>query len=200
MNQKALMATLLILFSGMVLAGCAKHESTPTMGRSEVREVMSSSLQDLKEGHPASYYVGEFERLGYKISAADYQPEQTRYELKKGTTIDEVTLIHPMGRSTVSQIQVKQLGWFSANATNKDMATQTLRQELTLLKTGKKPEEYIPLLEKYGTVSEYKLNRENAKIRLSDHNRHYKIQLNINPETQKVTSIELEKGFLQFPG
>lgn len=200
MNHKTLIAITLVLVTSASLTGCARHETAPRMGKAQVRETAPGTLQDLPSGHPISYYVTEFERLGYTIDGTEYLAEQTHYELTKGNNVDEVTLYHPVGKSNVSQIQVKQLGWFSTNWEENDLEAKKLKSELNQLPAGKKPDSYIPLFDKYGTVSEYKLTRDQAHVTLTQNKRHYKIQMKVDPKTKVVTNINLEKGFLQLMG
>lgn len=200
MSNKTLIALSLMLATSVSLGGCARQETAPRMGKAQVREMAPRTLQDLPSGHPLSYYVTEFERLGYTIDGTEYLAEQAHYELTKGNNVEEVTLYHPVGQNAVSQIQVKQLGWFSTNWEENDLEAKKLKSELNQLPSGKKPDSYIPLFDKYGTVSEYKLTRDQAQITLDHNKRHYKIQMKIDPTTKVVTNINLEKGFLQLMG
>lgn len=61
------------------------------------------------------------------------------------------------------------------------------------LQPGKKPFEYLSLISKWGTVTEYSFEGDNAEIELRANNRHYDIELDVNEKTQMVSKIEADR-------
>lgn len=195
-QQRIVALTSFLLLSSILFTGCARQETAPKVGRSEVREAAPTRLNELSAGHPTSYYINQLENMGYTVKNADYQTDKTIYELSKGNNMEEMTLFHPQGQTTISQVTTKHLGWFSATREEKNMATDKFQQNVEKLPTGKKADEYIPMLEKYGTVTEYKLHRDDAMVNVMTDKNRYKVRLTISPDTKNVTGITLEKGIL----
>ncbi len=80
----------------------------------------------------------------------------------------------------------------SGTQTNKVMDDQTIRNRLSQLQPGQKPFEYIETLSQYGTVTEYKLNKEKTKAELTlmgNNNKQYKLTMDVQPENYQVSDI-----------
>lgn len=68
---------------------------------------------------------------------------------------------------------------------------QQLMKNIQQLQPGKRPYEYLSNLDKWGTVTEYRLQGNNrAMVRMMDNNRQtYSLSMDINPKNEKVTRI-----------
>lgn len=160
------------------------------------RPVSAMKLQQLKPGQPVSYYVQQFERMGYRVQDVDYQDDRIVYTVSKENTMEQVTLMKPTAQNVVQNVQVREMQ--PAAATSAGQAEKVTTQ-IQQLQPGKKPEEYIPMLDKYGTVTDYKLRRDRAVVRLQSGRAHYRVTMNLNPGNQNVTNIQVERQRWELP-
>ncbi len=188
-------------------------ESATTEGerRSAVREDGAASLEDLQTGEELDYYLREFSRLGYEIQDVAQAGNQTTYELRERKKTEgseaakaedalkryEVTLTQPNDENRIRNIDVRELNVLAADQQMRDERVQEVRTKVQNLEPGKTPTQYLPELNQLGTVQSYKLHKNNrATVELEADNKRFTIQMNVEPNTEKVTSFELEKDII----
>jgi hypothetical protein len=199
-HQKFIALAGVTLLSASLLPGCARQETAPRVGNAEVQKQTPATLKDLQPGQPISYYVSQFEKMGYSVKNSDYQTDKAIYELSEGKNVEEVTLSHDPEQNLVTQVDTRHLGWFTEGREEKNIAADKFRQDVEKLATGKPAEDYVAMLDKYGTVTEYKLHRDDAVVEVTSDKNRYKVRLDVDPKTRVVTDISLENGILNMEG
>lgn len=209
-SLKHLFAAGLVLLSVNALSGCTVQREEVTreevpMAPQEERPVAgepgaATNLQELQPGQPLSYYTRQFEQMGYQVRDIDYQDGRVVYDLSRDDRMHQVTLTQPAGENRVQDIQTRELRGVAMDGERRDQAAQRLSQQIDQLPTGRRPVEYISMLNQYGTVTEYRLRDDEATINLEANNRRYRITMDVDPGRQTVTDINLDReGVFELP-
>jgi hypothetical protein len=155
---------------------------------------MPSDLQNLPTGRDNAYYRQQLESLGYSITNSRQQDNRYVYDVTKGGRQYQVGLVQSGGNNRAERIVVTPMegtgtgaGGTTATGTR---STQSVTQQITNLQPGRKPAEYIPALERIGTVTEYRLRDNRADFRVQANNKNYNVSMNVDPNTQNVTTIK----------
>jgi hypothetical protein len=101
-------------------------EEVTTTDRPIARDAATapSTLGEMQEGQPLSYYHRQFERLGYHIEDIEYQDGRITYDLRRGNVHQQVTLVQPQGQHRVQSVQVREVQETGA-ATGQRTGTRT---------------------------------------------------------------------------
>jgi hypothetical protein len=212
---KHIFATTLMLAVIASMAGCAKstervtERTVPPMERQTTTTTTPQGMQErnvsekpmdlthMETGQPMSYYTRHFEDMGYQIMDVDRQGDRVVYDLGKGNEMQRVTLIQEPGTDKVSSIEARKFTNVAANTQDKNV--QNVMQQVEKMPLGKAPIDYIPALSKLGTVDEYRLHRDYATVNLENGKKHYKVRLDVNPDTKKVTDVTLDRNIWELP-
>lgn len=155
---------------------------------------------ELYPGHPVSYYEAQFKRMGYRIQDVDVEKERLIYDLRKGDILYEVFLILPEAKTHVQRLEWKQFRRITTDPRLQTEQTRRIREQVSQLSPGKEPTAYMPALDRLGTITHYQVNTDQAVFQLQVGRHRYEVAMDINPETQKVTAIEMGRYFWQEAG
>lgn len=212
MNKLAtqIFATTLMVATVASMAGCARTEERvterimPPMEREvgvQERTVAVEKTTDITQVQPGqarSYYTRQFEEMGYQIMDIERQNDRVIYDLGRGNEMRRVTLFEEPGTDKVSRLEIQK---YTNVATNtQDKAMMNITQQVEKMPTGKMPLDYLPSLSKLGTVNEYHLHRDYATVELESGKKHYKVRMDVNPDTKKVTDVTLDRNIWEMPG
>lgn len=155
--------------------------------RPVARNVMS--VENLQPGKQLTYYLQQFKQMGYRIQKVDNsQSGRVVYYLNRDNKNYKVSLIEPAGSKDVQKIETKEVSGMGETASaTKDMVSN----HLASLSPGKNPVDYVPAIDKWGKVTEYKLHKDHADVNLEANNKNYKITMDIDPANQTVTRFKL---------
>jgi hypothetical protein len=216
-NSKKWLALSLGLLVVGSLSACNYNER-----RAEVRGVEETAprqaeepavrdLRSLQPGRSIGYYSGQFARLGYQVEDVDAINNQYVYDLRKGNERYQVSLGVAADQDRVNNVNVRsyravmtdqegtgtqgtQTAQSGANRNQADQEAARITQAVSSLQTGKKAYEYIPLISRHGQVTEYHLDNDRAEIEFEANNRRYQAKLTVNPQTQQVSAIDVDRN------
>lgn len=144
-----------------------------------------SDIENLQTGQPASYYTDQFRRMGYQVQSTNRQGDRVIHTLLKGNERVQVTLNRASGQDRIQSIDARPITGATTTAAG------NIPQRIQQLQTGKRPVEYIPMLDEMGTVTEYRLQRDRAIVNMEANNRRYGVTLNLDPNRQTVNRIQV---------
>ncbi len=152
------------------------------------------SLSNLEAGRQVSYYTQEMENRGYRVRNADYRDDRVVYQADKDNRTHEVTLMLSEDGRRVERVMERDARQMES-AFRENPEAQRISQQVQQLQPGKKAVEYIPTVSQWGRVTEYELDRDEAKIAFEANNRRYQINMDVDPNTQVVRTIEMQRHF-----
>jgi len=191
------------------------YQATADQNANTTPEENKNTLKNLQTGQPLSYYNTEFNRLGFSVAHSTTMNDQHTYDLRKGDERYMVTLSTPDNQDQVNKVDVRELRSLTSTttittATNTDNNNQAnnkdnkqevsaTTKEIEGMQTGKKLHEYISTIDsKYGNVTEYSSNDNNAEIEFENNKKHfYQVNFKLDPNTQKVTDIKVNRNAWQ---
>lgn len=204
-SKKWLNLSLVLLIAGS-LSACnyqerraevrGTEETTPAGQQGATAGPNVRDLHSLQPGQPIGYYSGQFARLGYRVDNVDAANNQYMYDISKDNERYQVSLGMEPNQDRVNSVNVRSYRAVSTEQTGGKQADQEaskITQAVSHLQPGKKAYEYIPLISQHGKVTKYNLNNDRAEITFESNNRHYEAKLSVNPQTQKVSNIEVNK-------
>lgn len=181
------------------------EEEAPMAEREVARRPMTTqettqALQNLQPGQTVSYYTQQFERMGFRTQDVDYQDDRVVYDLMRDNQAYQVSLIRPAEGERVQRIESRQLRQVAAGRQAQDQQSQRIVQQIQQLQPGKRPAEYIPMVDRFGKVTEYELRQSQATIEMEANNKRYHINMNLDPSGQTVRTISVDQRIWEFPG
>lgn len=184
-------------------------------GQSEVRG-RAASLEDMEEGHTLDYYLSQFEQQGYDVADVQRQGNGWLYDLRRNNGQERflVTLQKDENSNQINDINVDKLERIDISQ-NQD--AKQLANRLSQLKAGKQPAEYFTELSHVGTITDYKLNDDSAKITIlsdmgttsranqaevreaaKDRDLEFHVNMDVDPATNKVVVIKVDQDAWGF--
>jgi hypothetical protein len=202
------------------------YQATADQNANMTPEENKNALKNLQTGQPLSYYNNEFNHLGFSVAHSTTMNDQHTYDLRKGDERYMVTLSKPDDQDRVNKVDVRELRSLTSTtsittATNENtdnnnnqnnnqanthktndqdkQEVSATTKEIESLQTGKKLHEYISTIDsKYGNVTEYSSNKDNAEIEFENSKKHYyQVNFKLDPNTQKVTDIKVNRNVWQ---
>ncbi len=161
-------------------------------GRAAVQE--EAGLNDLEPGQNLAYYNREFERRGFEVYDVKRRGDNEMvYDLRRDDERYHVRLTRR--GDEVSDVEVQQAQRLGEQQRSQNQQVAALVQEIQNLQPGKKPTEYINQLSEHGKVTEFNWDDDKAEIQLEtrDKRASVEIQMQVNPQTEQVTRIDVEE-------
>ncbi len=159
-----------------------------TTGSNNARQ----ELQRLQTNQSPDYYVSRLKDMGYQVRDTRTSGNQITHQVEKNGEQYQVVL-QKNQNNRISSVNVRDMdnGATAGNRNRQDR--QAIVQRVKNMQTGKDPIEYLTQMDRLGRVTEYRVQGNQAVVRLQDaNNKMVRVTMQLDPQSQTVSNIRTE--------
>lgn len=152
-------------------------------------------LQGLESGRNVNWYVSEINRMGWEITDINRTGDEFVYELRSNGERADLTLTVPEGEQTVQSIDVQERQQVTQQQMQQDPEVQAVVTRVQQIEAGQTPYDYINSFSQVGRVTEFQwdVGSNDAEIEVAVGEREFEFNLNVDPQTNRVTEIDMHE-------